>query len=216
MKVVDAQEEFMEKMQEGRELFGDGFEYVWSTISVNNAVMGGNTIGTRVEVTELEEEDVDVALINAVSEMNVDGVEYYDVSVWMTQNGRDFGRLHQLNGKITVALAEVTDPETGYTRKYIVVRQHAGEEPEVLVEGEDFYIEDGVLYVISDKFSTFAVAYQDTLIPAYGSVVYTLTAPETGSYTADGSGASASLSVAAIAAIAAVTLAGAAVFVKRK
>lgn len=209
-------EEFMEKMQEGRELFGDGFEYIWSTIGMNNAVMNGDAISTRVEVTELEEEDVDVALIDAIDEMNVDGVEYYDISVWMSRNGQDFGRLHQLNGKITVALTEVTDPETGYTRKYIVVRQHAGEEPEVLVEGVDFYIEDGVLYVISDRFSTFAVAYQDTLVPAYGSVVYTLTAPETGAYTADEGGASASLSVAAMVAIATVTLAGAAVFAKRK
>lgn len=208
-------EEFVEKVQKSREIFGDGFEYLWSTAGVNGAVFGGDKIETRVEVTELSEEDVDAALIETIEGLDVDNVEYFDVSVWMSRNGYDFGKMHQLNGKITVALTEVTDPETGYARQYIVVRQHAGEEPEILVEGVDFYIEDGVLYVISDKFSTFAVAYKDTLLPVE-EVVYTVTAPNTGENTANEGGASANLSAAVIAAIAAVTLAGAAVFAKRK
>lgn len=209
-------EEFVEKVQKSREIFGDGFEYLWSTAGVNGAVFGGDKIETRVEVTELSEEDVDAALIETIEGLDVDNVEYFDVSVWMSRNGYDFGKMHQLNGKITVALTEVTDPETGYARQYIVVRQHAGEEPEILVEGVDFYIEDGVLYVISDKFSTFAVAYKDTLLPVKEEVVYTVTAPNTGKNTANEGGASANLSVAVIAAIAAVTLAGAVVFTKRK
>ena len=173
-------------------------------------------IETRVEVTELSEEDVDASFIETIEGLDVNNVEYFDVSVWMSRNGYDFGKMHQLNGKITVALTEVADPETGYARQYIVVRQHAGEEPEILVEGVDFYIEDGVLYVISDKFSTFAVAYKDTLLPVKEEVVYTVTAPNTGENTANEGGASANLSVAVIAAIAAVTLAGTAVFIKRK
>ncbi len=209
-------EEFVEKVQKSREIFGDGFEYLWSTAGVNGAVFGGDKIETRVEVTELSEEDVDAALIETIEGLDVDNVEYFDVSVWMSRNGYDFGKMHQLNGKITVALTEVTDPETGYARQYIVVRQHAGEEPEILVEGVDFYIEDGVLYVISDKFSTFAVAYKDTLLPVKEEVVYTVTAPNTGENTTNEGGASANLSVAVIVAIAAVTLAGAAVFIKRK
>ena len=208
-------EEFVEKVQKSREIFGDGFEYLWSTAGVNGAVFGGDKIETRVEVTELSEEDVDAALIETIKGLDVDNVEYFDVSVWMSRNGYDFGKMHQLNGKITVALTEVTDPETGYARQYIVVRQHAGEEPEILVEGVDFYIEDGVLYVISDKFSTFAVAYEDTLLPVE-EVVYTVAAPNTGENTANEGGASANLSAAVIAAIAAVTLAGAVVFAKRK
>ena len=209
-------EEFVEKVQKSREIFGDGFEYLWSTAGVNGAVFGGDKIETRVEVTELSEEDVDAALIETIEGLDVDNVEYFDVSVWMSRNGYDFGKMHQLNGKITVALTEVTDPETGYARQYIVVRQHAGEEPEILVEGVDFYIEDGVLYVISDKFSTFVVAYKDTLLPVKEEVVYTVTAPNTGENTANEGGASVNLSVAVIAAIAAVTLAGAVVFAKRK
>ena len=210
-------EEMIAKMQQAQDLFGTGFESVWSAMGVSGAVMNGSEIATRVEVTELEEVDVDENLISAVEALNVDNVEYYDVSVWMSRDGYDFGRLHQLNNKITVALTTVTDPESGYARKYIVVRQHEGEEPEVLVEGVDFYIEDGVLYVISDKFSTFAVAYQDTMIPAYGSVTYTVKAPETGESTIEGSSANDnSMIMAIVTMIAAITIAGVAVFTKRK
>ena len=213
---VTSMEDLMERMEEARALFGDGWEGLWSVMGVSGAVLNGSEITTRVEVTELEEADVDETLASAVEALNVDNVEYYDVSVWMSRDGYDFGRLHQLNNKITVALTTVTDPESGYTRKYIVVRQHEGEEPEVLVEGVDFYIEDGVLYVISDRFSTFAVAYQDTMIPAYGSVTYTVKAPETGSNASETGGASANMAVAVAAAVAAVTLAGAIIFAKRR
>lgn len=209
-------EEFVEKMQKAQELFGEGFDAFWSVANVSGAVFGGDEINTRVEVTALEEDEVDEALIETMNSMDVDVVEYYDVSVWMSRNGYDFGRMHQLNGKITVALAEVTDPETGYSRQYIVVRQHEGEEPEVLVEGVDFYVKDGVLYVISDKFSTFAVAYTDTLLPAVTSTTYSVKAPDTGEETEAKSGASASLSMAVVTVMAAVTLAGAAVIAKRK
>ncbi len=214
---VTSVEEWAARMQDIREKFGDGFEAIWSVVNVNGAVMSGDEITTRVEVTELDVEDADAELVDAVEALDVDGVEYYDVSVWMARNGYDFGRLHQLNNKITVALARVTDPESGYTRQYIVVRQHDGEEPEVLVEGVDFYIEDGVLYVISDRFSTFAVAYRDTLIPAYGNaeVTYTVSAPETGENTTEEGGASAT-NMAIVIAMVTVVLAGAAVFAKRK
>ena len=68
--------------------------------------------------------------------------------------------------------------------------------------------ENGVIYVISDEFSTYAVAYKDTLVPK---------SPDTGEeVTAEGGAESVSLNVAAVVAIAAVTLAGAAIFAKRK
>ena len=219
---VSSLEDLMARLEATREIFGDGFEGILSVMGLSGAVMGGNEIDTRVEVTKLDEEDVDGTMISAVEALDVDGVEYYDVSVWMASNGVDLGKLHQLNNKIVVALAKVTDPESGYTRQYIVIRQHDGEDPEILVEGVDFYIEDGVLYVISDKFSTYAVAYQDTMIPTYGGVTYTTTikAPETGKASKQ-SGATAqavdmNIVVAVLGVAAVLLMAGAVVCAKRK
>ena len=86
---------------------------------------------------------------------------------------------------------------------------HDGEEPEVLVEGRDFYIEDGVIYVISDRFSTYAVAYKDTLIPET-TVTTSVTSPDTGASTSEGASASSNALVMLMAVMTAITLAGAA------
>lgn len=170
---------------------------------------------TEVKVTPLTSEEVDATekadIENALSEagIEVDNIDYYDVSVLMKMEGLTVGKLHKLNGKITVALTEVTDPASGYSRQYFVVRDHNGTVT-VLEEGVDFYIEDGVLYVISDEFSTYAVAYKDTLLPVPK-------APDTGDeVVAEGDTASVSLSTAIVLASAAITLAGAIVFAKRK
>ena len=202
--------EWMDKINKAREMFGDGIEAFLAVAEINNALMNGETISTHVEVIKIDAEDVDAEVLEIIDELNVDGVDYYDVSVWMTRNGIDFGKLHQLNDKITVALMKVSDPATGYTRQYIVVRQHAGEEPEVLVEGVDFYIENGTLYVISDKFSTFAVAYKDTLLPV------SMSAPDTGKNISENGSASVDVMVTVLGVVAAITLAGAVVLAKRR
>lgn len=168
---------------------------------------------TEVKVTDINEtieadEKAEIEQALADAGVEVDNIEYYDVSVLLKVDGSEFGRLHKLNGKITVALAKTSDPASGYTRQYFVIRKHGDGKPIVLTEGVDFYIENGVIYVISDEFSTYAVAYKDTLIPK---------APDTGDeVTATESAASVNLSTAIVIALAAVVLGGAAVFAKRK
>ena len=126
------------------------------------------------------------------------------------------GLLHQLNNPITVCLGEVEGPADGYSRQFTVLRQHAGEAPEVMVEGlkadGGFFIENGKLYIVSSKFSQYAVFYEDTLNP-----IPAPKAPETGDTMKSSFGvASVNLSVAIIAIITAISLAGAAVVAKRK
>lgn len=167
---------------------------------------------TEVKVTPLTSEDVDATekadIEKSLSRagIEVDNIDYYDVSVLMKMNGQEIGKLHKLNGKITVALAKTSDPAAGYARQYFVVRDHDGTVT-VLTEGVDFYIEDGVIYVISDEFSTYAVAYKDTLVPK---------SPDTGEEVVAEGDASVSASTAIVIAIATITVAGAFVLAKRK
>lgn len=199
-----------------QEMFGSE----WQTVigNLNEAVAYGDVIRTRVNVEEITPEtDVEAAILKVLNPYGVDSIDYYDVTVemYVTYEGEggeeeySLGLVHKLNGAITVALAKTTDPETGYTRTYYVVRMHDGEEPEVLVEGRDFYIEDGVIYVISDKFSTYAVAYKDTLIPET-TVTTSVTSPDTGASTSEGASASSNALVMLMAVMTAITLAGAA------
>ena len=199
-----------------QEMFGSE----WQTVieNLNEAVAYGDVIRTRVNVEEITPEtDVEAAILKVLNPYGVDSIDYYDVTVemYVTYEGEggeeeySLGLVHKLNGAITVALAKTTDPETGYTRTYYVVRMHDGEEPEVLVEGRDFYIEDGVIYVISDRFSTYAVAYKDTLIPET-TVTTSVTSPDTGASTSEGASASSNALVMLMAVMTAITLAGAA------
>ena len=183
---------------------------------LSSDALGGRDVPleTDVEVTPLAEAAVDagdkaeIEAALAEAGIDVDNIDYYDVSVYLKSSGMNVGQLHKLNDKITVALAKTSDPATGYTRQYFVVRKHGDAKPVVLTEGVDFYIENGVIYVISDEFSTYAVAYKDTLIPK---------APDTGDEVAAESGAaSVNLSTAVVIALAAVVLGGAVVFAKRK
>lgn len=193
-----------------QEMFGP--EWQATIMNLNEAVEYGDVIRTRVNVKEAEPEDnVKAAILEALSAYGISDAEYYDVTVemYVTFEGDEgeeeytLGLIHKLDGKITVALAEATDPETGYTRTYYVVRVHDGEEPEVLVEGVDFYIEDGVIYVTSDRFSTYAVAYKDTLTPV---------SPNTGVVAAEGASATASMLTSVVVMAAILTLAGATKF----
>lgn len=197
--------------------FGDDEEGEATAFGFIASVFEGGKITTGADYEEIDEADVSEELVAKVAEFGADKVSYYDIWVWIEATfGEDavyLGDLHELDGKITVAVMDTETPD-GYERTFYVVREHNGE-IEVLVEGVDYYVENGKLYIYADKFSTYAVAYKDTLIP----VTYTLKAPETGEATeaieVEG-GASASLSMAVVTVMAAVTLAGAAVIAKRK
>ena len=202
--VTDLFEEFKEA------LGAKDNEWLDTLNNLNEAALYGDEVTVDVEVTPINDSvnAIEKAEIEkALASYNVDHIDYYDVSVLLKVNGDELGKLHKLNGKITVALAQVENPAAGYSRQYFVVRDHEGTVT-VLTEGVDFYIEDGIIYVISDEFSTYAVAYKDTLLPK---------SPDTGEETAtEGGVASVTTSTAVVVAIAALVLVGAAIFAKRK
>ena len=210
---------FLEKAQA---MFGNDLDAILAYLQLLGNVEAGNEINTEVVVTDINDSvsEEDVAAIEAALEgTDYDHIDYYDISVIMSVDGDPFGKLHQLDGSIVVALAKAEDPATGYTRQYFVIAKHGdSEEAVMLVEGTDFYILDGQIYVISDKFSTFAVAYKDTLKPK---------APDTGFATrgeaaVGGAGDDVSVNMlvgvmaSAVAVVAVLSLAGAVELAKRK
>ena len=205
-----------------RALFGPSRTEAFNALrSLRDAVLEGQKVSTFVYVRELTEEEVetlvDEQLKDLVKVMDSEGnVTYYDVNIFMMVNEDILGTMHQLSNPITVCLGKVEGPADGYSRQFTVVRQHAGEAPEVMIEGlradGGFFVENGKLYIVSSKFSQYAMFYQDTLNP-----VPAPKAPETGNVERSSFGAaSVNLSVAIIAIITAISLAGAAVVAKRK
>lgn len=208
LAAVENPEDARALADKAQRVFGDRWLFTETLLGLS--MLGGQKINTRVAVTEIEEEEVADELLETVAKLNIDDVTYYDVSVLMeTENGLKLGQLHELSDVITVALAKAVDPETGYMREYIVIRQH-GDQIDIFTEGNGFRIVDGVIYVDSDKFSTYAVAYKDTLIPV---------APDTGMISHESKETAQSMTSALAAIItttAIIALAGAIKFAKRK
>lgn len=148
-----------------KEVFGDKYEAVSGALK--NAMKDGAVINTRVNIDTSTDKNA-IGKINKALEkagVNPDGIDYYDVTVLLEQNGDLIGNMRKLNKKLTFAITEYSDPEDGYTRKYYIVAYHEGDPTaHILVEGVDYeFGEDGWIYIKSDRFSTFAVATEDIL-----------------------------------------------------
>lgn len=93
---------------------------------------------------------------------NIKLLSFFDITLAVKNNitGEALGNLTELNKKITfnMALPEtITKVEEGYTRKYYVVRYHDGKSEVIPAT-----VNGNIITFESDKFSTYALAYEDT------------------------------------------------------
>lgn len=125
---------------------------------------------TEAKVETLEKGDVATADVTLVEEQVGEGTvaQYLDLSVQIsvmatgnTDSYQATGNLYQLDEAMTFNIAipkELKDVPEGMQREYYVVRVHDGkaEVLDVTVNG------DGTLSFVTDRFSTYALAYKDT------------------------------------------------------
>ena len=97
----------------------------------------------------------------------------------------------------------------GYARTFRVVRGHQATDWTETAEEMDVTRDGDYLVFKNKKFSSFAISYTDNLIPV---------APDTGFVVSNGSGSAVSnnLVMAVVSILGAITMAGVAVFAKRK
>ena len=134
---------------------------------VTDALNKGQTVTSSVEVTTMEDpSEEEVSLVTgAIKEKAEDAqiVGYYDISVLIKAEGQEIGQLTNLVDPITLTIVlpvELQEVEEGYTRTYYVVRVHNGVaellETSLASDGKSLTFE-------TDKFSTYALTYVDTL-----------------------------------------------------
>ena len=185
--------------------FGDdSFDALYG---LRDALNNGLSMSTSVVVRpfdEDEEPDEEMAEYIASLGYDVEDVNFFEVSVVISDGTSDFGSLHELTSEITFVLCEVSEPAEGYEREFIVIRQHDGVSEKL--SADKYYIKGGKLYVKSDKFSTFAVAFEDTLIPV---------APDTGVFASEEKSSAVNVAgISLVAIMAVLTMLG--VAIKRK
>lgn len=119
-----------------------------------------------VIIDNQKEEEIPADATKSIMELakeknDIKVVSFFDITLNVKNNitGEALGTLNALDKKIKFEMslpAELTKLEEGYTRKYYIVRYHDGKS-EIIPAS----VEGNMLSFESDKFSTYALAYED-------------------------------------------------------
>ena len=198
----------------------DGYTTVLYGITIvsadtENVIVMDSVTGLTAEEAELVDPEGYAAIVDAVEAAGYDTekLAFYDVDMLIyDEDGEVIGQLNEIGSEVAVIIdvSELGEAAEGYERNYVVFFYHNGEVYEITDVTDNG---DGTISFYTDKFSTYAVSYEDVKAAKEEA---TKKAPDTGAVT--GENASAVVSAASIAAsvVAALTLAGAVVIAKRK
>ena len=130
---------------------------------INNAIDNNKTIVVEVEKAVVDESNIssDANKVKETISSNEKVAAYYDVGVAIKVDNQKIGNVTELENKITVTVpipANLPAVASGYAREYKIVRVHDGVTSEITptVSGSNLSFK-------TDKFSTYAVVYQDVV-----------------------------------------------------
>ena len=142
---------------------------------IKEAAEQGKEINTEVVAETVEKEKVDTKEVKAIEEKvkslqsvvdNVNNTikkitsvaQFINVEILIKADGEKLGNLKELKEPIKLVIA-IPDDLKAKSRKFFVVRLHDGKVEKL----ESIMNADGTLTFITDKFSTYALAYEDTV-----------------------------------------------------
>ena len=120
-----------------------------------------------VEINNQKETEVPEEASKSINDLtkensNIKLLSFFDITLSVKNNitGEALGNLTELNKKIAFNMAlpeNIAKVEEGYTRKYYVVRYHDGKSEFIPAT-----VDGNIITFETDKFSTYALAYEDT------------------------------------------------------
>lgn len=126
---------------------------------IKQAIDDGKVVSTEVQVKPVETSQVDAQdkkVIEDHIDENVNIAQYLDINILVKADNQVIGEINQLNKKITFTVA-IPEDLMKEGRTFYVIRVHDGKVEKLdTVENED-----GTLTFKTDKFSTYALAYED-------------------------------------------------------
>ena len=171
---VKAVTSIIEKLVEDKEVSGVSKELKEKIL---DAIANDKTITVDLKSATVKEDDIkdDAKLVTGAINKEAKVAGYFDIVLNISIDGEVAGIVTVTEDKITVTLEVPKDtPKVadGYTRTYTVVRVH-DEKAEKL---DTKLNSDGTLSFETDKFSTYAITYQDTKNPKTGDMILTYVA----------------------------------------
>ena len=161
-KAAELTNSLIEKLVDGKKVSGISDEL---KTKILKAVDEGKDIKVDLVKKTINEDSVkdDASLIKKELSKNTIVAAFLDIDIEVSIDGEVQGNITLLDEKIelSVSVPENLDKvKDGYSRNYSIVRLHDGK-VEVLSTKE----KDGKLYFETDKFSTYAVTYEDIKNP---------------------------------------------------
>ena len=130
---------------------------------IREKVENGETIIVEVVSKDVKAEDIkeDVKKVEEkIANKNIKIASYFDIGVLVKTSEETLGNVTNLKDKITLEVeipSDLPKLEEGYTRTYKVIRVHDG-----VAEILDTTVKGDKILFTSDKFSTYALTYEDT------------------------------------------------------
>ena len=152
----------MESEEEVAETFGfteDEIEAVSEALNSGKKITAEISIGKKTEPSK-----EDISKIEEKVPVGAKVAGYFDISVLIKADGEEIAKIRDLGEKIELELAipeSIEAVKDGYTRTYSIIRIHNGT-AEVVSKG--LKAVNGKVAFDTDKFSTYAIAYTDTLL----------------------------------------------------
>lgn len=131
--------------------------------NIREAIDNGQVISTEVQVTSVEETEVnaqDKKVLEDHIDENVNIAQYLDINILVKADDQVIGEINQLNKEITFTVA-IPEDLMKEGRTFYVIRVHDGKAEKLDTVEND----DGTLTFKTDKFSTYALAYEDAQEP---------------------------------------------------
>lgn len=127
--------------------------------NIKNAIDKGQVISTEVQVTPVKETEVsaqDKKVLEDHIDENVNIAQYLDINILVKAEDEVIGEVNELDKEVTFTVA-IPEDLMKEGRTFYVIRVHDGKAEKLdTVENED-----GTLTFKTDKFSTYALAYED-------------------------------------------------------
>lgn len=127
--------------------------------ALKKALLDGKLVNINVQMNKVEEEDVNEDELKAMKEAAKEGkfVKFYDITLQMIANQtEDLGTISELSNKLTFKVL-VPDELVKDGRTFFMYRYHDGKVEKITGELD----EENYFTFESDKFSTYALAYED-------------------------------------------------------
>lgn len=127
--------------------------------NIKEAIDNGQVISTEVQVTPVKETEVnaqDKKVLEGHIDENVNIAQYLDINILVKADDQVIGEVNELDKEVTFTVA-IPEDLMKEGRTFYVIRVHDGKAEKL----ETVENEDGTLTFKTDKFSTYALAYED-------------------------------------------------------